>query len=167
MKSDVGKYLPAGFIIDVFDNRNKTVLLGELRRMRATRAEMKYEGYGDEGTVESVNVVRIPKGKDAGDAIALRFSESRKLDLFGHTREVRVNKRTSNLQERLRAGTKTFSVEEGFSGFAEALLEEHAGGGWDQGEGTSGFAEFDVRRNRIMLSHNEYVREAVTSSVVL
>jgi hypothetical protein len=113
---------------------NKDVLFDALTRAGITRVHIEFDGYGDSGQIESINI-------RAGDSEAelpddrIEFLKP----MLGYPDRI----------ERL-----SYTVTEAIESLVYALLEE-THGGWENNDGAFGDFTFDVEKRTVTLDYND------------
>lgn len=124
------------------DAHNKAVLLGALAAASVTRVQIDFDGYGDEGQVESVAYTGAD-GSEVEQPIASVQLESVLGDGSGTI-------------------IKDLTLGEAVEEFCFDLLGSHHGG-WENNDGAYGDFAFDVENGTITYTHNSRYTEVDTS----
>lgn len=127
---------------------NKAILMGALAAAGVKIASVQYDGNGDSGGVEDVDLA--PKPGEDQKTILLAVS-------YGWLRERFVT-----------MSIKQMDLESALSAFVDGDLISHFGhSGYENDEGGGGEAVFDVEKGTITLNHYDYIIERDESDHVL
>lgn len=123
-------------IAEVFAE-NKKRYIAALKAAGASRAVVEYDGCGDDGKIESTEVIDIPADSDAKVTIlALKYVQS------GST-HVRI------------AVDVEMPIEDALTELWEQVLEHYGHGDYENGEGGCGTLTYRVESDSVTLEHNE------------
>ena len=116
------------------DAHNKTVLLNALREAGITRVDVEFDGYGDEGQIQSITCV------GADDC-----------QVEPPIGEIEIQ---SVIHDGSGVTSETMPVASAIEHVCYDLLAQHHAG-WENNEGGYGTFVFDVARDAITYTHNE------------
>jgi hypothetical protein len=121
------------------DERNLRIALRAMKRLGATEARAEYDGCGDEGQVEELEIV----GAECGAA---------RVSCWEVVSEREGEGEAERLVYRLRRTSKTLrEVVE--AAMYRHLEERH--GGWENGEGAFGALVLEVASGELRIEHND------------
>lgn len=131
--------------------KNKDTVLAALKDMGIGKVVVTYEGSGDSGQIEGVELVPRNGLEAMQDAVEgnvfIERDESNYVDGQGFVKE------TKEVEVDIKEAVEDLCYD--------LLAQSHPG--WEINEGSSGEFTFDVRAEKISLTHNNYYMESETT----
>jgi hypothetical protein len=141
---------------------NKAVFNYFLKKVKATRVEIRYDGGGDNGQIESVTVYKPKPNGEVGE-----YGQTEdEVDVSGI--EVEIYSIDTEYCSNTKGGWKTSikkkkdKLEVVLDQFAYDLLAtQHFD--WVNNEGGYGTLEYDVAENKFSMNHNQRTTESISA----